>query len=148
MKWEKPMKTNALNCTPTFMSSSQRKDLISTVIEFAQRQGHATFNVGTFCDLYGECFNDREVARALDCLHSQKKLIRLNDGRFLSVEAMQEIIRKITGLIIKKGNMSLNDCREVLGYGRMRAIPILDYLDSIGLTRREGSVRVLASNIK
>jgi selenocysteine-specific elongation factor len=126
------------------MGAAQRKDLVAAVLEFAQQQGYSTFNAGTFVNISGGAFDDREVAKVLDRLYVEKKLIKLNDGRFLSTNAMREIKERVVELIHKKGSISIHDCREALGFGRMRAIPILDYLDSMGLTRRAGDVRILA----
>jgi selenocysteine-specific elongation factor len=79
----------------------------------------------------------------LDHLHAQKKLVRLKDGRYLTVEALQEIKEKVTELIQRKGSLTLQDGAAILGYGRSRGIPVLEYLDTLGLTRRIGDERVL-----
>ncbi len=125
-------------------NTSEWKDLIEKVLEFAREQGYSTFNAEAFWKSQSESFDFREVLKVLDQLHAQKRLIRLNDRRFLSVEAMQEIEEKIRELIMRNGSMAISDCQEIFGYGRKRGIPILDYLDSIGLTCRVGNVRVLA----
>jgi selenocysteine-specific elongation factor len=118
---------------------------VEKLVEFARDRGCATFSAGTFWKLHGEGFAHREVEKVLDHLHAQKKLVRLNDDRFLTAEAMQEIKEKVTELLLRKGSLAIQDCKEIFGYGRTRAIPVLDYLDSIGLTCRVGDVRILAS---
>ncbi|MEW6138024.1 MAG: selenocysteine-specific translation elongation factor [Thermodesulfobacteriota bacterium] len=124
---------------------AQRERLVQKVSEFARERGIATFSVGTFKKLLGGNVSYREVEKVFDHLHAQKRLIRLNDDRFLAVEAMTEIKEKVTDLIMQKGSLAIGDCQDIFGYGRTRAIPVLDYLDSIGLTCRVGEVRVLAS---
>ncbi len=89
-------------------------------------------------------FDHREVEKVLDHLHAQKKLVRLNDDRFLTVEAMEEIKAKVTELIHRKGKLAIQDSKEILGYGRNRAIAVFEYLDAIGLTCRVGDSRVLS----
>ena len=55
-----------------------------------------------------------------------------------------ETIKNLVGhAIIKKGALRLSDAKEVLGYGRMGAVPVLDYLDQIGFTVRKGNTRIL-----
>ncbi len=84
--------------------------------------------------------------RCSNHLHAQKKLVRLNDGRFITVEALEEIKEKVKALILRKGSLTLHDSWEILGYGRSRAIAIFEYLDTtVGLTCRVGDVRVLRS---
>jgi selenocysteine-specific elongation factor len=57
---------------------------------------------------------------------------------------MEEIKEKVTELIHRKGKLAIQDSREILGYGRSRAIAVFEYLDAIGLTCRVGDVRVLS----
>ncbi|MEJ2717939.1 MAG: selenocysteine-specific translation elongation factor, partial [Deltaproteobacteria bacterium] len=122
---------------------AHRKRLLENVVEFAKNQGNTTFSAGTFWKLHGDGFAHKDVETVLDHLHTQNKLVRLNDDRFLATEALEEIKHKVTDLIRRKGSLSIHDCREIFGYGRTRALPILDYLDDIGLTSRMGDVRVL-----
>jgi selenocysteine-specific elongation factor len=63
----------------------------------------------------------------------------------LTVEALQKIVQKVRELIRRKGSLTLQDSAEILGYGRSRGIPVLEYLDRLGLTRRVGVGRVLGS---
>jgi hypothetical protein len=63
----------------------------------------------------------------------------------MAAEIMQEIKEKITDLILQKGSICIKDCQNLFGFGRARIVPILEYLDSTGVTRRTGDVRVLAS---
>ena len=124
---------------------SQRARLVEKLREFASERGCVTFSPGTFKKLHGKNFLYSDIERAINHLHSQKKLVRLNDGRFLSTEAMEEIKEKIRGFILQKGSLTVLDSREIFGYGRTRAVPILDHLDSIGFTHRVGEERVLSS---
>ena len=125
---------------------SQREKLVEKVVEFARNQGYATFSAGTFKKLYGDNITYRDVEKVMNHLHAQKKLVRLNDDRFITTEAMEEIQEKVKGLILRKGSLTLHDSWEILGYGRSRAIAIFEYLDTtVGLTCRVGDVRVLRS---
>jgi selenocysteine-specific elongation factor len=125
---------------------SQREKLVEKVVEFAKNQGYATFSAGTYKKLYGDNFTYRDVEKVMNHLHAQKKLVRLNDDRFITTEAMQEIQEKVKELILRKGSLTLHDSWEILGYGRSRAIAIFEYLDTtVGLTCRVGDVRVLRS---
>jgi selenocysteine-specific elongation factor len=127
--------------------SLHREKLMQRVAEFIRDQRYATFSVGTFWKRHGEGFTYKEVEKMLDYLHANQKLVRLNDGRFIDSEAMEEIQAKVKELILQKGTLSIQDSRDILGYGRTRAIPILDYLDAIGLTRRVGDERVLSAEV-
>jgi selenocysteine-specific elongation factor len=125
---------------------SFRERLIEHLVDFAKKQGYGTFSAGTFWKLHGEGIAHRDVEKVLDHLLAQKKLVQLNDGRFLTVEALKEIKEKVTALILRKGSLTIEDGKKLLGYGRNRAVPVLDYLDGIGLTCRMGDERVLMSD--
>jgi len=60
--------------------------------------------------------------------------------RSASVERAKSILAR--ELAVKK-RMSTSDLKTVLGQSRRTAIPLLEYLDSIGFTRREGECRLL-----
>jgi selenocysteine-specific elongation factor len=125
--------------------SHNKKKLIEKLTEFATKQGYATFSTGTFYKSHGNGIEWRDVQKALNYLHTQEKLVRLNDGRYLTSEAMKEIGERVRALIQRKGSLTIKDSLDILGYGRSRGVPVLDYLDSIGLTCRVGNVRVLKS---
>jgi selenocysteine-specific elongation factor len=124
---------------------AQQAKLLEKALEFAAEQGLATFSVGTFKQLHGGSFTYRDIEKALNHLHSLKKLVRLGDDRYVAAEAMDEIKRRVTEFLLRKGGLTIQDARDIFGFGRTRAVPILDYLDEIGVTRRVGDVRVPAA---
>jgi len=76
-------------------------------------------------------------------LRDNKKLVRINDGRFLTTQAFEGIKKKVSNVIVQNGVFTLRDLKGTLGYGRSVGVPVLEYLDSIGFTRREENGRVL-----
>ena len=43
----------------------------------------------------------------------------------------------------ENGSISIGDFRDAAGISRKQAVPLLEYFDSIGLTRRKGDSRIL-----
>ena len=123
--------------------SSHQGEIIKSVMEFARCCGYSTFSPGTFHKLNSSNLDYGSIQRAINFLCSQKKLLKLKDGRVLNAEALPEIQARIRELILRKGSLSVHDTKSILGYGRSKAIPVLDYLDSIGFTQREGDLRIL-----
>ncbi len=132
-------------CIPNLVVNlpSYQKKLIEDLVQFCEKQGYGTFSAGTYWKLHGEGISYRDVEKVLDHLHAQKKLVRLRDGRFLTVQAFTEIKEKVRAVILQKGSLTLQEGEAILGYGRNRAVPVLDYLDSTGFTRRTGNDRIL-----
>jgi hypothetical protein len=84
-----------------------------------------------------------EVRQILNYLTRSKHIIRLSNGRYLTPEALETIKDRVRSSINARGRLKLSDSKAVLGYGRMGAVPVFDYLDQIGFTVRRGNERVL-----
>lgn len=123
--------------------SPERERLVALLLDYARESGFIPFSADTFWKANGRNLNKNEIQRLLDYLHTQKRLIRLNNRRFLSPKVMELIKERVMKVIKKNGRLTIGDCKEVLGYGRTVGIPVFEYLDSIGFTRRQGNERVL-----
>ncbi len=124
--------------------SRKQEELIELLLDYGESSGFVPFSADTFWKVYGRTkLNKNEVQRLLDFLHTQGRLIRLNNRRFLTPQSMAKIKERVAQVIRKNGSLTVGDCKEVLGYGRTVGVPVLEYLDAIGFTRREGDSRVL-----
>lgn len=128
---------------PPIKFSYERRRLMGFLLDFANDRGFVSFNAGTFWQFHGRRFDFYEIKLLFDYLQRQNKLIRLKDGRFLTTKAVVEIKEKVKQHIIDKGSLTISDSKQILGFGRNRGIPILEYLDDIGFTSRRGNERVL-----
>jgi len=124
--------------------SQKQGELIEMLLDYGESSGFVPFSADTFWKVYGRTkLNKNEVQRLLDFLHTQGRLIRLNNRRFLTPQSMAKIKERVTQVIRKNGSLTVGDCKEVLGYGRTVGVPVFEYLDAVGFTRREGDNRVL-----
>lgn len=123
--------------------TEERERLISLLMDYVKVTGFVPFSADTFWKLHHKKHDKKEIQRLLDYLHVQRRLICLNNRRFMLPEAMEKIKVRIKVLIEKKGSLCIGDCKEVLGYGRTVGVPVFEYLDTIGFTRRDGCRRVL-----
>ncbi|MDY6791361.1 MAG: selenocysteine-specific translation elongation factor [Thermodesulfobacteriota bacterium] len=123
--------------------TKQQEHLLSLLFKYAQKTGVVPFSADTIWKLHDKKFEKDEIQNLLDYLYFQKKLIRLSDKRFLSLEALEEIKKSVKEFILHKRSITLADSKEILGYGRWGGVPVLDYLDKIGFTSRKGNERVL-----
>lgn len=132
----------------TVSLSDERERIISLLLDYADKSGFVPFSADTFWRLHGKKIKKNEIQRLLDYMYAQKRLIRLNNRRFLSPWALERIKEKVKQVITQKGCLTLSDSKDILGYGRTVGVPLLEYLDSIGFTRRQGDERVLLTNFK
>jgi selenocysteine-specific elongation factor len=59
---------------------------------------------------------------------------------------MAVIKERVKNLIRSKGGLTIEDGKELLGYGRTVGISVFEYLDSIKFTRRKDDMRILTDS--
>lgn len=77
--------------------------------------------------------------KMLSILVGRKKIVRGREGLYLHSLWLEEIIGKIRSLPVRE--LSVADFKAVTGLSRKDAIPLLELLDQMGVTRRKGSMR-------
>jgi selenocysteine-specific elongation factor len=95
---------------------------------FAGQAGGNAANIG---DLFEVC-----VAEGL--------LVRIADDIYLHSDADAEMRRLISEKLAAGAGLTVAEIRDLLGTTRKFAVPLCEYLDRVGVTRREGDVRLLA----
>jgi selenocysteine-specific elongation factor len=68
----------------------------------------------------------------------------VTDDIYLHADTDAEIRRRVTERLRTGPGATVAEIRDLLGTTRKYAVPICEYLDRVGLTRREGDLRVLA----
>lgn len=81
----------------------------------------------------------REIVRRLT---EDGKIIKSGEVVFAAT-AMREAEKIILSYLSRRRTVSLREARDLLGTSRKFALPILNYMDSQDLTKRQGDVRVL-----
>ena len=88
--------------------------------------------------------------RGLDPAHAEKlihlllaegRLIKIKDGRLFHAEAIHGLKAGLWGLLPDRRVIDIGFFKEMTGTSRKNAIPLLEYLDSLKVTRRLGSDR-------
>jgi hypothetical protein len=122
----------------TFNEKPETELLPPLLLEFARRSGITPFSADTFWRLHYFLFCKSDVQRQLDNLSARNRIVRLNDCRFLSVEAVDLIKQRVAAAIDRKGFVTIRDCKALLGFGRWGGAHVLDHLNKIGFTVRRG----------
>jgi selenocysteine-specific elongation factor len=81
----------------------------------------------------------RRLDRMLSLLVERKKIVQGKDGLILHSKWLYEIILRIEKS--RKRELSVADFKEMTGLTRKYAIPLLELLDQMGVTRRKGRIR-------
>jgi selenocysteine-specific elongation factor len=76
-------------------------------------------------------------------LQGAGRVIDCGDGVVITTEAFSTARQQIEALLADRGEATLADARDALGTNRRTAQALLETLDRIGVTRRQGDTRVL-----
>jgi selenocysteine-specific elongation factor len=72
-------------------------------------------------------------------------LVKVTDEIYLSAEAEAEMRRRVRERLGAGPGATVAEIRDLLGTTRKFAIPICEYLDRVGVTRRDGDLRTLGA---
>jgi selenocysteine-specific elongation factor len=84
---------------------------------------------------------DQHGAPIVRALIDAGALVKINDWFVLSSEQLDEAKRLIVEGAAREGPLTAARIKELLGTSRKFAIPLLEYLDATGFTRRTGDLR-------
>jgi selenocysteine-specific elongation factor len=88
------------------------------------------------------------VPDLLALLREEHCIAEINAGLFLDADVEAELRRKVRERLSDGSTVTMAELRDLLGTTRKYAVPIGEYLDRIGLTRREGDLRRLGDAAK
>lgn len=84
------------------------------------------------------------VPELLALLVDEGRAVEVGPGLFLDFDADAAMRRAVADRLADGAGLTMAELRDLLGTTRKFAVPIGEYLDRIGLTRRDGDRRVLA----
>ena len=123
------------------LSANQRK-LKDRIVEEHKKAGLAPPEPASFVNLAAG--NAASLKDIYEVAIAEGHIVRVNDEIFLDAEVDAEMRRKVVERLAPGPGATVAEIRDMLGTTRKYAIPLCEYLDRIGLTTREGDVRVLA----
>jgi selenocysteine-specific elongation factor len=71
-------------------------------------------------------------------------LVRIANDIYLHADVEADMRRRITEKLKSGPGLTVAEIRDLLGTTRKFAVPLCEYLDGVGLTKREGDLRVPA----
>lgn len=117
------------------------KEAIAGLLPALERQGLAPANVA---GLSAETGIDAQVARkALTQLVSQGMVVRLGPEMHFAAPVIEQARERLVAHLTAQGSGTVGELREALGVSRKYAIPLLEYFDAQGVTKRDGDARTL-----
>ena len=87
--------------------------------------------------------NKDSVSQLLKLAEASGDLTAINDEIFLHQETMNSVKSRLTQAFASKPKLTISDIRELLQTSRKYAVPLCEYLDRIGFTKRIDDFREL-----
>ncbi len=79
------------------------------------------------------------LRKLLDVLMERKTIVEARDGFLLHSRWLDDVVKKVRAS--GKRELTVADFKALTGLTRKYAIPLLELLDGMGVTRRKGAVR-------
>jgi selenocysteine-specific elongation factor len=80
----------------------------------------------------------------MDVCVAEGYLVPIAEDLYLHSDAEAEMRRLVQERLAESPGLAVSEIRDLLGTTRKYAVPLCEYLDRIGVTRREGDLRILA----
>jgi selenocysteine-specific elongation factor len=94
-------------------------------------------------DLPAEFAERADLPLLIRFLERDGTLIRLTPGRLIWADAVSGAVAAVRGQMVMGEPLGIAEFRDVLKLSRKNLIPLLEYFDRVGVTRREGEARFL-----
>jgi selenocysteine-specific elongation factor len=85
------------------------------------------------------------VPELLELLREEQRIVAINAELFLDVEVESDLRGRVSQRLADGSAITMAELRDLLSTTRKYAVPIGEYLDRIGWTRREGDLRRLGA---
>src|SRR5262249_25898794 len=90
--------------------------------------------------------NAASLRDLFDVCVAEGHLVRVSDDIYLHSDADAEMRARVSARLAQGGpGLTVADIRDLLGTTRKYAVPLCEYLDRVGVTRREGDLRLLGT---
>jgi selenocysteine-specific elongation factor len=88
--------------------------------------------------------NAANLKDLIDVCVAEGELVPITEELYLHSDAEAEMRRLVQERLAGGSGIAVSEIRDLLGTTRKYAVPLCEYLDRVGLTRREGDLRLLA----
>jgi selenocysteine-specific elongation factor len=123
------------------LSANLRK-LKDRLIEAYREAAFQPPEPSSFANLAGG--NAANLGDLFDVCVAEGHLAKITNDLYLHAEAEAKMRQLVSGRLTAGSGLTVAEIRDLLGTTRKYAVPLCEYLDRVGVTRREGDLRVLA----
>ena len=105
------------------------------------------FNTSSIDELLIKCNikDSKLIIRLIKLCESEKLIVRINQGMFITNKNISFLKTELGAFFKVNKSLKVSDLKDLIGASRKYAIPLLEHLDKIKFTYREGNERKLIS---
>jgi selenocysteine-specific elongation factor len=89
--------------------------------------------------------NASNLKDLFDVCVAEGHLVRVTEEIYLHSDVEAEMRRRVTEQLRQGSGLTVAEIRDLMGTTRKYAVPLCEYLDRVGVTRRDGDLRLLGS---
>jgi selenocysteine-specific elongation factor len=119
-----------------FTPSAQDPAVLDALVETLRAAGREPPDVATLTARFGA-----ETPQLLRLLERQKRVVGVSADRFYELEALRRLLDDVRSATEGSGPITASQVRESIGLSRKFLIPLLEYCDRAGISRRSGDLR-------
>ncbi|NIR51265.1 hypothetical protein GWO43_06110, partial [candidate division KSB1 bacterium] len=103
------------------------------------------FNTSSITEMASKLKADPEsIHEALSYMLNAKEVVRVEEDIYFHSKRIEEAREKLVSYLNKNEKITVSQFKDLLhGASRKYALPLLIHFDSVGLTERDGDVRIL-----
>jgi selenocysteine-specific elongation factor len=124
--------------------SKNEQKLLAEIIETFQTSGYEPPTVEEIRTRTTK--NQQSVEQLIALAVAEGQLVEIGGGFLLHAEVEHRLRERVAGEMGAGQGRTVSQIRELLGTTRKYAVPLCEYLDRTGFTRREGDMRYLATS--
>jgi len=121
--------------------SKEDRKILGVVEDAIREAAFATESAAVLAERLGK--PKKRVDNLLTLLCGWKRVVKVADGVYLHHDSVQLARDRLVAHCLEHGEMPSNLMKDVISATRKYVIPLLEYFDSLGLTERRDSSRVL-----
>jgi len=120
---------------------AEQADLSEQVVQRLRDQGVAVEGPRELAAALGK--PQALVTQILGKLTAEGSVVKLAPDLFVAAETVEDVRGKLANHLAANERIKASEFRDLIGASRKYAVPMLEYFDSVGLTKRDGDFRVL-----
>ena len=132
-------------CAPQSREDEEIRSLENRILSHISGRRHARVGIAELSSQLG--VEPRKAKAVVSGMLKSARLIRIEENRYLEPSVVDQVKSVLVKEFSSKSTLRVSDITALLGQSRTAIVPLLEYFDRIGFTRRDGDCRQIAERL-